>query len=105
MEARYHYFMSSKNEPKHEITRKELKKLLAGTGHCAKQIHIANGIYMSVADYDAAERAIRSAQRSSGGTIWSCGSFSLYLEHDRAYERRMRDSRYPDPAVRRKGSR
>lgn len=97
MKSRYHYFKSSKTEAKHEITRKEFIKLLGESNHCVKHQHIANGLYMGISDYEAAERMVRNAQRDkSGGSIWSCGSLTLYLEKDRSQMRRRRDSRYPD---------
>lgn len=97
MKSRYHYFKSSKTEAKHEITRKEFIKLLGESSHCVQYQHIANGLYMSISDYEAAKRITRNAQRdSSNGTLWSCGSFSLYLEKDRSQVKRRRDSRYPD---------
>lgn len=80
----YRYFKSSKTEAKHEITRKELVKALGESGHCVRNVPLVNGLYMGIADYEKAERLLRNAQRdSSGGTIWSCGGFSLYLEKDR----------------------
>ena len=96
METKYHYLKSSKTEPKHEITRKEFVKLLGESNHCVDQVKIVDGIYMDVANYHKAENQIKSAQRKDGGTIWCCGHFTLYLEHDRDYRRRKRDSRYPD---------
>lgn len=97
MQTKYHYLKSSKTEEKHEITRAEFIKLLGESSHCVKTTHIANGLYMDSADYKKAERLLRNAQRNrSGGTIWSCGSFSLYLEKDLFQKRRSRDSRYPD---------
>ena len=97
MKNAYRYLMSSKTEPKHEIPRKDFVKLLGESGHCVRTSRLAGDLYMDSADYEKAERLIRNAQRdSSGGTIWSCGSFSLYLEKDRSQVRRSRDSRYPD---------
>lgn len=97
MESKYRYFKSSKTEAKHEITRKELVKALGESSYCVRNVHLANGLYMGISDYEKAERLLRNAQRdSSGGTIWACGSYSLYLEKDRSQMRRRRDSRYPD---------
>ena len=94
---KYRYFKSSKTEAKHEITRAEFIKLLGESSHCVRNIHLANGLYMGLADYEDAKRQLRNAQRNSaGGEIWSCGSYSLYLEKDRSQMRRRRDSRYPD---------
>lgn len=93
---KYKYSMSSKTEPKHEITRKELIKLLGESNHCLRVRPLVDGLTMSIADYKRAEQLIRNAQRSwSSGTIWSCGEYSLYLDKERT-ERRSRDSRYPD---------
>ena len=95
--AKYTYFKSSKTEAKHEITRAEFIKSLGESSHCVRNMHLANGLYMGLADYEDAKRQLRNAQRdSSGSHIWSCGSYSLYLEKDRSQMRRRRDSRYPD---------
>lgn len=97
MQTKYHYFKSSKTEAKHEITRAEFVKALGESDYCVKTTHIANGLYMGCADYEDAKRLIRNAQRDqSGGTIWPCKGFTLYLEKDRSQMRRRRDSRYPD---------
>lgn len=97
MQTKYHYFKSSKTEEKHEITREEFVKALGESSYCVRTTHVANGLYMGSADYEKAKRLIRNAQRDrSGGTIWSCKSFTLYLEKDRSQMRRRRDSRYPD---------
>ena len=96
MASRYHYYKSSKTEPKHEITRKEFVKLLGESGHCVDQIKIVDDIYADVSDYRMAESEIKNAQRRRGDTLWSCGRYSLYLEHDRSVRKRARDSRYPD---------
>ena len=97
MQTKYRYYKSSITEPKHEITRKEFVKTLGESNHCIKTSHIANGLYMSIADYEDAKRLIRNAQRDSSiATIWPCGGFTLYLEKDRSQMRRSRDSRYPD---------
>lgn len=95
MKQQYHYFMSSRTQPKHEITRKEFVKLLGESNHCVDVHPIVNGLSYSVANYDKAERETRNAQRRTGGSLWSCGGFTLYLEKERQ-GRRMRDSRYPD---------
>ena len=95
--AKYIYSKSSKTEAKHEISRKELIKLLGESDYCVKTTHIANGLYMDTADYEDAKRLLRNAQRDqSSGTIWSCKGFTLYLDKDRSQMRRRRDSRYPD---------
>lgn len=97
MKTKYRYYKSSKTEPKHEITRKELVKDLGESSHCTDVRPLVNGLYYSVANYKEAERIVRNAQRDgSGGAIWSCGSYTLYLEKDRSQMRRSRDSRYPD---------
>ena len=97
MQTKYHYFKSSKTEAKHEITRAEFVKLLGESGYCVKTTHIANGLYMGIADYEDAKRRLRNAQRdTSGATIWPCKDMTLYLEKDRSQMRRRRDSRYPD---------
>lgn len=97
MQTKYRYYKSSKTEPKHEITRKEFVKALGESGYCVRNVPLVNGLYMGIADYEKAERLLINAQRdSSGGSIWSCGSYSLYLEKDRSQTRRSRDSRYPD---------
>ena len=94
---KYRYFLSSRSEPKHEITRKEFIKRLGESDHCIDTRPIVNGLYMGIADYKKAERLLRNAQRDTkGGTVWLCGSYSLYLEKDRSQMRRSRDSRYPD---------
>ena len=97
MASKYYYYKSSKNEPKHEITRKEFIKLLGESNHCVDQVKVVDGIYMDVANYKKAERELINAQRREYGTMWSCGPYTLYLEHAFDVQRRMRDSRYPDP--------
>lgn len=81
--AKYHYYMSSRKEDKHEIPRKEFVKLLGESNHCVERIKLVEGMYMDVANYGRAESQIKNAQRRVGGTIWSCGSYSLYLERQR----------------------
>lgn len=95
--TKYHYFLSSRNEPKHEITRKEFVKRLGESDYCIDTRPLVNGLYMGIADYEKAERLLRNAQRDRmGGTIWPCGGYTLYLEKDRSQMRRSRDSRFPD---------
>ena len=97
MNSKYHYYLSTKTEPKHEITRKELVKLLGESSLCVEQRHIANGLYMGISDYKAAERLVRNAQRDgAGGTIWGFRGYTLYLEKDRSFVKRKRDSNFPD---------
>ena len=81
--GKYRYSMSSKKEAKHEISRKEFVKLLGESGHCVDRRKIVDGLYMDIANYDRAENQLRNAQRQKGDTLWSCGSYSLYLEHIR----------------------
>lgn len=81
--AKYHYYMSSRKEDKHEIPRKEFVKLLGESNHCVDQIKLVEGMYMDVANYDRAESRIKNAQRQAGGTIWLCGPYTLYLERQR----------------------
>jgi len=80
----YHYMMSSRKEPKHEISRKEFVKLLGESDHCLETFEIGNtGLGWSIIDdkcYERAEKEIRNAQRRSGNSIWACGSMTLYLE-------------------------
>lgn len=84
MKKAYIYYLSSKKEGKHEITRKEFIRMLGESGHCCEVIEIANGIGMSVAGYAKAERLLKNAQasvaRTGCGFLWSCGSYTLYLE-------------------------
>jgi len=95
--AKYTYFKSSKTEKKHEISRKEFIKLLGESDFCVKTTHVANGLYMDSADYKDANRLLRNAQRDrTGGTIWPCKEYTLYLDKDFSEMRRSRDSRYPD---------
>lgn len=95
--TKYTYFKSSTTEAKHEITRAEFIKSLGESKFCVRNMHLANGLYMGLADYEEAKRLLRNAQRhTSGSDIWACGSYSLYLEKDRSQMRRRRDSRYPD---------
>ena len=97
MNSKYHYYLSTKTEPKHEITRKEFVKLLGESSLCVKQQHIANGLYMGISDYEAAERVVRNAQRDgAGGNIWCFRGYTLYLEKDRSFTGRKRDSSLPD---------
>ena len=97
MKTKYHYYLSSKTEPKHEITRKEFIKLLGESSLCVEQRPLVNGLYMGIADYDKAERLLRNAQRDGmGGTIWGLNGYTLYMEKDRSAFKRSRDSRFPD---------
>ena len=74
------YWKSSSGEPKHEISREEFLKLLGESGHCASQIKLGCGLCAEVADYGKAEVELRKAKRSRRATIWSCGSYTLYLQ-------------------------
>ena len=91
MFTKYHYYKSSVKEAKHEISRKEFIKLLGESGHCVDRISITSGISMDVANYKKAENQLRSAQRSSRSTLWSCGHYTLYLEHERGNRVRGKD--------------
>jgi hypothetical protein len=81
MKIKYQYFKSSTLEPKHEITRQEFVKALGESNYCVNTSHIANGLYMDIADYKKAEKLLRKAQRDrTSGTIWCSEGVTLYLE-------------------------